>query len=101
MKRQASDSFSSSNQLVVKRQKSNSNIQDGSVVAAVGKGGKDGALIPSVRGPVLSCFTAIMAEYLEQGQLIGAMVLESPNERPTGTHYGVDRTFWGNLRLSI
>lgn len=50
MKRQASDSFSSSNQLVVKRQKSSENLKNGSALTTVGSGkGQNGALIQSVR----------------------------------------------------
>jgi hypothetical protein len=49
VKRQASDSFSGPNQLLVKRQKSNSDLrQDGALaVTAQGKG-KDGTLVQSV-----------------------------------------------------
>jgi hypothetical protein len=49
MKRQASDSFSSSNQLVVKRQKSSESLKNGSALTTVGLGkGQNGALIQSV-----------------------------------------------------
>jgi hypothetical protein len=49
MKRQASDSFSSSNQLVVKRQKSSENLMNGSALTTVGSAkGQNGALIQSV-----------------------------------------------------
>ena len=48
-KRQASDSLSSSNEVVLKRQKSNTNLQDGSALAVSGRpGGRDGALIHAV-----------------------------------------------------
>jgi hypothetical protein len=47
VKRQASDSFSSS-QVVVKRQKSSSNLNNDSAVAVVG-GERNGALVQSVR----------------------------------------------------
>jgi hypothetical protein len=47
IKRHASDSFSSSSQVVVKRQKSNSDLKDGSAVTVVG-GGQNGALVQSV-----------------------------------------------------
>lgn len=49
MKRQASDSFSSSSQLVVKRQKSSENLKNASALTTVGSGkGQNGALIQSV-----------------------------------------------------
>ena len=49
MKRQASDSFSSSNQLVVKRQKSSESLKNGSALTTVGSGkSQNGALIQSV-----------------------------------------------------
>lgn len=46
-KRPASGSFGS-NQLVVKRQKSDTNLNNGSAVAVVGNGAQNGALIQSV-----------------------------------------------------
>ena len=49
IKRQASDSFNSSNQVVLKKQKSNSNIQDGAALTVAGRGAaKDGALVAAV-----------------------------------------------------
>jgi hypothetical protein len=47
-KRQASDSFISSQQLVVKRQKSDANLSNGSAVAVVGNDAQNGALVQSV-----------------------------------------------------
>jgi Prp8 binding protein len=47
-KRTASDSFSSSQQLVVKRQKSDANLNNGSAIAVVGNNAQNGALVQSV-----------------------------------------------------
>lgn len=47
-KRTASDSFSSSQQLVVKRQKSDANLTKGSTIAVVGNNAQSGALVQSV-----------------------------------------------------
>jgi Prp8 binding protein len=54
VKRQASESFSSSSQLVVKRQKSNADLRDGSALTVVG--GQNGALVQSVCLPLIPCF---------------------------------------------
>jgi len=52
-KRTASDSFASSQQLVVKRQKSDANLSNGSAVSVVGNNAQNGALIQSVCTPSL------------------------------------------------
>jgi hypothetical protein len=58
MKRQASDSFSSSNQLVVKRQKSSDNLKNGSALTTLGSGkGQNGTLVQSV------CFSILPVLY--------------------------------------
>jgi hypothetical protein len=49
IKRQASDSFSGPNQLLVKRQKSNSDLRENGALAVTSQGkAKDGSLIQSV-----------------------------------------------------
>lgn len=74
VKRQASDSFSSSSQVVVKRQKSNPDLHDGSAVAVGGGGGgggQNGSLVQSVclpRDPGLQHSALNIAE---QGRLMG------------------------------
>jgi hypothetical protein len=78
VKRQASDSFSSSSQIVVKRQKSNTDLKDGSTVAVVG-GGKNGALVQSVCLGLNPYTQHPELNIAEQGQLI---------ERKMDRYYG-------------
>lgn len=52
IKRQASDSFNGPNHALVKRQKSNSDLNGDGALTVAGRGkGKDGALVQSVRLP--------------------------------------------------
>jgi hypothetical protein len=60
-KRAASDSFSSSQQLVVKRQKSDANL-DGSTIALVNTKAQNGALVQSVSFFLIHACTAPFAE---------------------------------------
>jgi Prp8 binding protein len=73
-KRTASDSFSSSQQLVVKRQKSDANLSSGSAVAVVGNNAQNGALVQSVRYLLPRRNAASPAELKDEDRLMEEMV---------------------------
>lgn len=73
-KRTASDSFNSSQQLVVKRQKSDANLSNGSAIAVVGNNAQNGALVQSVCHLSPPKFAASPAELQDQGRLMEEMV---------------------------
>lgn len=73
-KRTASDSFSSSQQLVVKRQKSDANLSNGSAIAVVGNNAQNGALVQSVCHLLSHKFAVSPAELKDQGRLMEEMV---------------------------
>lgn len=85
IKRQASDSFSSSSQGLVKRQKSSSDLNNGSALAFVG-GAQHGALVQSVCLPH-QAFAALEAEHwrirvadgLDMGRLCERVVYKLPS----------------------
>ena len=72
-KRTASDSFSSSQQLV-KRQKSDANLNNGSAIAVVGTDAQNGALVQSVRCLLFRTYAASPAELKDEGRLMEELV---------------------------
>lgn len=90
VKRQASDSFGS-NQALVKRQKSNTNLQDDSGLAVSrATGGRKDALVSSVSQPCYHEGGDVLSE--EQGWLMEKRAGHK-NERPESTHHGADRPY--------
>jgi hypothetical protein len=73
-KRAASDSFSSSQQLVVKRQKSDANLSNGSAVAVVGNNVQNGALVQTVWSFLSIKSAASPAELRDEGRLMEELV---------------------------
>ena len=97
MKRQASDSFSSQSQGLVKRQKSSSELNNGSAVAVAGGGARNGALTQSVCPETHSQSQHTKLSIGEQGQLMEGTWIGTTNEWIASAYHGVDWSHGGGI----
>ena len=90
-KRPASNSFGSS-QIVVKRQKSSTDINGKAVTVANGHSSSSGAIIQSVRlRSRMPGLENVLNYDSEGGRLMGSVFLGPTNKWTTGAHHGAHR----------